>query len=161
MPSGSGGVASSYWNGNVVTCDPQMGMLMPPAKPWANDTITADCQGHFKLCYALRAGDGQKPMPGDCTLAKVCTEGDYTQVNQAQPFPPLPAFAAGDAAAIACAEQFAATGGYGEMSVDGETITCDQFSRVFNRVVYCPLTCNQTPNDPKCQNCQQGGGGTF
>jgi hypothetical protein len=32
---------------------------------------------------------------------------------------------------------------------------------VFNRVNYCPLTCNTNPTDPACTNCMQGGSGSF
>src|SRR5579884_2270082 len=58
--AGSGGAASSYLMGNAVTCP--MG-AMQPAQPWTTDTITADCEGHFKLCYTLKAGSVSNPGP--------------------------------------------------------------------------------------------------
>ena len=158
---GSGGVISSTLSGNMINCPNVMGQLMKPTMPWSNDTISADCAGHFKLCYALKAGNAMMPMMNDCTIVQVCVEADYTKVNMSQPFPPLPAFLANDNAAIACAEKFAKTGGYGEMSVTGETVTCDKFMRTFNRVNYCPFSCNQNPNDPMCKMCGNGGGGNF
>lgn len=160
--AGSGGAASTILMNGAPQCVQMQGSpLVPPNMPWSNDTITADCAGHFKLCYALKGGDAMNAQPNDCTVIKVCTEMDYVNVNQPQSFPPLPAWAASDPAAVACSKQFATTGGYGEMSVSGQTITCDKFDRVFNRVNYCPLSCNQNPNDPKCKNCGNGGGGTF
>jgi hypothetical protein len=47
------------------------------------------------------------------------------------------------------------------MSVDGISLLCDPVKKVFNRVSYCPLSCNTNPSDPKCMNCMQGGGGNF
>ena len=32
---------------------------------------------------------------------------------------------------------------------------------VFNRVNYCPNICNTEPTRPECENCMQGGSGTF
>jgi hypothetical protein len=159
---GNLGATSTTLSGNMVQCPSEMGTpLVPPNMPWSNDTVTADCAGHFRICYALKAGDAKNPSPKDCTVSQVCTEADYTQVNMPQQFPPLPAWATTDQAAIACAQKFATSGGYGEMSVTGKTITCDTFSRVFNRVNYCPLSCNQNPNGPNCQGCGNGGGGNF
>src|SRR4029077_434048 len=118
------------------------------------DTLKADCAGHFKLCYGLKAGTAATPKPGDCTLmAPVCTEADYTTPNVVQPYPDL---AAWTGANVACAQQFAATGGYGEMSVIGESVRCDVVDDgkgnpfVFNRVQYCPLACNTNPSGPGC-----------
>ena len=158
---GSGGVTSSTLSNNMISCPSVMGQLMKPNMPWSNDTISADCAGHFKLCYALRAGNAMMPTPQDCTIVQVCVEADYTQTNMPQKMPPLPAFLASDNAAVACALKFAKTGGYGEMSVVGETVTCDKFNRTFNRVNYCPFSCNQNPNDPMCKSCGNGGGGNF
>src|SRR5204863_4138361 len=112
---GSAGVTSSVPNANP-TCPAVMGKLMPPNSPWSPDTISADCAGHFKLCYALKAGMASMPDAGDCQIVKVCTEADYASVNMAQPFPPLPAFAVDDQASEDCAVKFTMTGGYGEMS---------------------------------------------
>ena len=136
--------------------------LTPPPTPWAKDTLTVDCAGHFRLCYTLKAGDGKMPLPTDCVVTKVCAEADYTKENVAQPFPDLPGWATTGAAEIACAQKFAQSGGYGEMSVQGISIECDMVDdHVFNRVIYCPLSCNTNPTGPGCMGCMNGGGGTF
>jgi hypothetical protein len=159
---GSGGATSSYLQGNQVMCMQQAGgMLTKPTQPFSTDTITADCVGHFKLCYTLKAGDVKNPSANDCVVAQTCTEADYTMVNMAQPFPSLPAWVSND---TACTTKFAANG-YGEMSVDGTTLTCDMVKEVFLRVGYCPSYC-QNPMDPMynamvCASCMQGGGGNF
>jgi hypothetical protein len=158
---GSAGATSTVVMNGQAQCIGQMGMLVKPNAPWSPDTVTTDCEGHFKMCYTLKAGDGNKPLAQDCVLTKVCVEADYTMINQAQKFPDLPAWVAGAPADIACATAFAQKGGYGEMSVDGITIMCDKVQKVFNRVIYCPLSCNMNPNDPMCKNCMQGGGGNF
>jgi hypothetical protein len=139
----------------------QMGMIVAPNQPWSTDTVTSDCEGHFKLCYTLKAGDYMNPSPNDCVVAQVCTEADYTQTNMAQPFPPLPAFASTSQAQNTCATQFNTNGGYGEMSVVGETIMCDMVMKVFNRVGYCSAACQQNPNMMGCSMCGNGGGGSF
>ncbi len=141
----------------------------PPPKPgsdWSTDTLKVDCAGRFKLCYELKAGTFETPKPSDCSLSKVCVEADYVKENVEQPFPPLPAWTSSN---TACAAQWEATGGYGEMSVVGESVLCDKVDDgagnafVFNRVKYCPSTCRIAGNEtkPECLNCQQGGSGTF
>jgi hypothetical protein len=136
-----------------------------PGKTFTTDTITTDCAGHFKLCYALKAGAAATPHPTDCELVKVCTEGDYLVADVEQAFPDLPAWTSPN---TACATQFATTGGYGEMSVVGLSVRCDAVDDgagqpyVFNRVQYCPLCCNQgTCSGAQCENCNQGGSGNF
>lgn len=155
---GSGGATSSSLASGTPRCPDTAGQV---DHDWSPDTVTADCPGHFKLCYSLKAGDAENPRPGDCTLATVCTEGDYTTPGTAQPFPPLPGWAATSPEQIACAQRFIQSGGYGEMRVVGTTLTCDQLDTVFNRVSYCPFSCNSNPSDPACQGCGQGAGGTF
>jgi hypothetical protein len=151
-PPGSGGAVSTI-NGNCP------GMFAKPAEPWSANTVTVDCVGRFKLCYTLKAGDANNPMPNDCVLTEVCTEADYVQANVAQPFPPLPSWITND---TACSQKFAQSG-YGEMSVDGVSLLCDKVKKVFNRVRYCPLKCSMQGNEnlPECKNCMQGGGGNF
>jgi len=136
-----------------------------PGKPWSTDTLLVDCAGHFRLCYALRAGTAATPLPSDCELAKVCIEADYVTADVEQAFPDLPSWVSTN---TACATQFAKTGGYGEMSVDGLSVRCDEVDDgtgqpyVFNRVQYCPLCCNENPPcTTGCDNCNQGGSGTF
>ena len=157
---GSGGAASTVVQNGKAMCVQHMGggPLMKPNQPWSTDTVTVDCQGRFKLCYTLKAGDVEKPDPNDCVLAEACVEADYTMVGVPQPFPVLPAWVSNNSA---CAKKFATVAGYGEMSVDGISVLCDQVKKVFLRVGYCPLSCNQMPNDPKCQKCMQGGSGNF
>ncbi len=155
------GTTSSYLVNGQTTCMDQMGMIVQPNMPWSTDTVTADCEGHFKLCYTLKAGDVMNPSMNDCVVASVCTEADYTQTNMAQPFPPLPAFASTSQAQNDCATKFNTTGGYGEMTVDGETILCDMVQKVFNRVGYCSAACQQNPNMMGCSMCSSGGGGNF
>ncbi len=139
---------------------------LPPGSNWSTDTLKVDCAGHFKLCYELKAGKFEDPKAGDCSLTKVCVEADYPKENVEQPFPPLPAWASANSA---CATKWNASGGYGEMTVVGESVLCDKVddgagnSFVFNRVKYCPSKCQggMNPTDPECQNCQQGGSGQF
>lgn len=136
-----------------------------PSPPWSPNTVTVDCQGRFKLCYAIKAGDAANPQTSDCTVKQVCTEADYVTINTAQPFPPLPEWTARTSVDLPCTTKFGTNGGYGEMSVTGTTITCGMLNKVFNRVKYCPIRCttNPPPNPtpPECMNCMQGGGGGF
>lgn len=156
------GAASSVKTGDKIECQPMPSEpLTKPTLPWSANKLTVDCVGRWKLCYTLKAGDGKNPMPGDCTVATVCTQGDYTTASMEQSLPVLPAWVTTTAAQVACAEQFTKTGGYGEMSVDGQTVTCESVQKVFNRVVYCPLSCNTNPMAPECKNCMSGGSGTF
>lgn len=66
-----------------------------------------------------------------------------------------------------CANQFAANGGYGEMTVVGETIECDDINdgkggpKEFSRLNYCKLACSQPNALPDCAGCQTGGSGQF
>lgn len=127
--------------------------MMPAAgSTWSTDEVTVDCAGHFTLCYTLKAGNGAMPMASDCTVAQVCTQADYTQVNVPQTFPPLKSFISSPSVS-ACAMAFYATGGYGEMSVQGVSLTCDQIPQhVFQTVTYCAQ--GQA-------GCVSGGGGGF
>lgn len=159
--TGTAGAVSSVMVNGKPTCTVQ-NPLQVPSQPWSQDTLQVDCSGRFELCYELKAGKGSMPDPNDCSLIKVCTKGDYTKVNEMQAFPPLPAWKADSAAQKACAVKFVKEGGYGEMSVNGLTVACDQLTtKVFNRVSYCPLSCNQTPDDPMCKTCSANGGGVF
>lgn len=136
--------------------------LKAPAEPFATTTLKVDCAGHFKLCYTLRAGKADTASEADCIVAQICTEADYNSVDQAQPFPALPSWVTSTPAQVACAQQFATTGGYGEMSVVGVSVECDQVpQQVFNRVNYCPIECNKNPTAPGCEKCMNGGSGSF
>ncbi len=144
-----------------------------PASGWTTDTLKVDCAGHFKVCYQIRAGDIKNPTAGDCPIMdKICVEADYLQENVEQAFPPLGAWTttpASSAAYVACAAKFRATGGYGEMTVLGQSVLCDEVDDgsggafVFNRVQYCPTKCEggMNPTDPECVNCKQDGSGEF
>jgi hypothetical protein len=84
----------------------------------------------------------------------------YPTANMPFELPPLSAWLFGPAQA-ACVESFTINGGYGEMSVVGESDECDHVDKVFNHVIYCPLSCNDPNPPPECANCQPGGGGNF
>jgi hypothetical protein len=155
------GAASSVLMGGKPTCLSMSDPLKAPSQPWSANTINVDCAGHWKLCYTLKAGDAKNPMASDCIVAQVCTEGDYPTANMITALPPLPAWATTSSAAIACASTFRQSGGYGEMSVDGKSMTCDVVQKVFNRVSYCPLSCQNNPMAPECMGCSTGGSGTF
>ncbi|MBL8634921.1 MAG: hypothetical protein JNM40_16970 [Myxococcales bacterium] len=155
------GAASSVIEGGMPKCQSMSKPLKAPSQPWSPNNLTVDCVGRWKLCYTLKAGDGANPQPSDCVVASVCSEGDYVEAKKTQALPQLPAWATTTQAAIDCAKKFKASGGYGEMSVDGTTVTCDKVQKVFNRVKYCPLSCNTDPTQPECKNCGSGGGGSF
>jgi hypothetical protein len=143
--------------GNMATCpfDPTTFAPTVPAD-WSTDTLKVDCTGTFKLCYTIKSGDPKNPLPTDCVLAESCTTGYYGTADQVTTFPPLPGWQS-DAASNSCVQQFMNNGGYGEMSVDGQSDLCENVKKVFQRVTYCPLNCT----DPGCANCVNGGGGNF
>lgn len=120
-----------------------------PAQPWSTNTVKIDCEGHFKLCFTIKGGDAANPKPTDCTLGKVCTEGDYLQKNVEQAFPDLPGWFSDD---DQCAKDALAGGPlYFEMSVNGNSFACDEVGSasnplVFNRKPYCKI------GDTSCQN---------
>lgn len=142
----------------------------PPPKPgsdWTTDTVNVDCAGNFDLCYEIKAGKFDAPSAGDCTVAKVCTgKADYLKANVEQAFPNLKDWVATDST---CAQKFKDTGGYGEMTVIGQSERCDTIDDgagkplLFNRVKYCEFKCNDPANKnlPECASCQQGGSGQF
>ena len=155
---------------NSVTCGaiPSGDPPYPPADPdhWSTDTVSVDCAGHFKLCYEIKGGKYETPGATDCSLTKVCVEGDYPAEGQEVAFPNLPAWHSEN---TACAQVFRDVGGYGEMTVQGISVRCDNVDDgtgnafVFNRVKYCPTKCENgaNPSDPDCANCQTGGSGQF
>lgn len=149
---------STYLQGGTIQCPADSSAA--PAEVWANDTLQADCTGTFKLCYSLKAGDGANPQPGDCTIISVCAEGYYSPANSTVTLPPLAGWLA-DPATLACQQKFVDSGGYGEMSVTGQSDECEMIDKVFQHVTYCPLACNG-PNPPAmCAQCMAGGGGNF
>jgi hypothetical protein len=165
-PDGTYAVSSYAGAGGQATCPapPARGLPAPqPGTDWSTDRLTVDCAGQFSLCYSLRAGDAANPSPRDCLVASVCTEAWYAEANVQQELPPLPSWSGSDPD---CAARFVATGGYGEMSVVGLSVECDDVSDggepyVFSRVAYCPLDCFDHPNAPECAGCGQEGSGQF
>lgn len=155
------GAASAILSGGVPKCSPMGEKVALPPSPWSPNTLTVDCVGRWKLCYTIKAGDVKNPLPADCVVATACTQGDYPKANEVMPLPVLPAWYTSTPAQVACAEKFKNSGGYGEMSVDGLTVTCDDVKKMFNRVGYCPLKCNDTPMAPECKDCRSGGSGMF
>jgi hypothetical protein len=157
-----GAVSTIETGPGKAQCPTVSNPLTAPAEPFSTNTLTVDCAGHFKLCYTLRAGKAETASPSDCIVAQVCTEADYNEADVAQPFPPLPSWVTSTPEQVACAQQFASSGGYGEMSVVGVSVECDTIEeKVFNRVNYCPLTCSQNPSAPGCEQCMNGGSGSF
>jgi hypothetical protein len=151
---------SSTLSGTMLVCPMETtnGPYPAPTADWATDTLNVDCAGTFNLCYTIKAGNAMAKTASDCTVAQVCTKGPYPTKGVTVPFPDLPGWAGSNST---CAAQFVATGGYGEMSVTGESITCQVVDNpdsggplVFQTVSYCPLM-NPPPN------CQNGGSGMF
>lgn len=171
--SGGRGVyaVSTYVDGGGVARCPSLpsGASPPPAPMpgtnWTRNTLTVDCAGRFELCYTLRAGNAEMPMPSDCMLARVCTGSVwYPEAGREMRLPDLPSWTSADSA---CAQRFRDSGGYGEMSVRGLSLECEPIDDgaggeyVFNRVNYCPLRCNREPTAPGCERCMMGGSGMF
>ncbi len=166
--AGTYGVSTFMDGAGQAKCPTNLGTAPPPApepgKPWSTNTLQVDCAGHFKLCFTIKAGNFSAPAATDCVLATVCTEAEYPTANQITPFPDLPSWTSGD---TACAAQFVATGGYGEMTVVGKSVRCDAVddgagnAYVFNRVQYCKQECMTNPSAPGCEGCMQGGSGNF
>jgi hypothetical protein len=158
-------VSSSLVDGGIVCPAPVMPPAPAPAIPWSTDTLKVDCEGSFTLCYTIKAGSATNPQPSDCVVGKACVQGDYTTANTAQTFPPLAGWVGAD---TACATLFQTSGGYGEMTVQGQSELCEGIGandggapEVFNRVSYCPAVCQTNPTATGCANCQNGGSGMF
>lgn len=139
----------------------------PPTKPsqtWTPSTLKVDCEGEFRLCITLRAGQYAKPSTSDCMVARVCTTKIwYGKKNTTQTLPALPSWSSNNSA---CAKKFIDQGGYGEMSVTGQSIECQKINlgntpRVFARFGYCPYICATKPSLPQCKICTKGGSGSF
>lgn len=159
---------STFMNGTSAQCPTNPSSTPPPAPEpgydWSTDRLTVDCSGQYELCYILRAGDETDPQPTDCEVARSCVQVWYDTPGVTMELPPLPSWTSTDPV---CAGQFAGSGGYGEMSVVGMSIECDDVddgagnAYVFHRVGYCPLECNTNPSLPECANCGNGGSGSF
>jgi hypothetical protein len=128
---------------------------------WSTDTLVTDCTGNFTLCYTIKAGNGNSPQPTDCVVAKSCVTAYYPVANQVFPMPDLPGWIT-DSTMTACAQMFVNSGGYGEMSVEGQSDQCELVpNHVFQHVTYCPLACNGPSPPAMCAQCMPGGGGSF
>ena len=68
-------------------------------------------------------------MPSDCVVGQACTSGWVPAPNMLTSFPNLPGWQSTNAA---CATQFAASGGYGEMSVYGFSHDCETIGSMSN-----------------------------
>jgi len=139
----------------------------PPAMPedsWSTSAINVDCAGQFTLCFTIKAGDVNNRSDDDCVVIEVCSDVIYEEEGVDQMLADLPAWRSLD---NECAAQFDTRGGYGEMSVLGESIECDEIDDgfggrfVFHRTNYCPPSCQQTPTAPGCSECRPGGSGEF
>lgn len=167
-PDGSLHAVSTFETANGVSCPTEIDASSPPPKPepgkvFSQNTLTVDCEGQFNLCYTIKAGNFESPQANDCVLAESCVETWYVERDVPQQLPPLPSW---QGSSSLCATQFQSVGGYGEMTVVGLSTECEEIGSasepvVFNRVKYCPSSCNETPSAPECQNCGNGGSGTF
>lgn len=132
--------------------------------PWSANSLQVDCAGQFELCYALKAGDADEPKPDDCLVARVCTQAWYPEADVKMALPALDGWTATD---LACARRFNDRGGYGEMTVLGESVECDAIDdgggqpHAFSRSRYCATDCRDNPDREDCRRCAQGGAGGF
>jgi hypothetical protein len=135
-----------------------------PAGDWSSSTLNVDCAGQFELCFTIKAGDAANPRADDCVIMQQCVPVWYPEEGVDQALPPLAAWSSANSA---CARQFDTVGGYGEMTVLGESIECEAVDDgagnpyVFHRTDYCPPSCQNTPDTPECRDCQTGGSGDF
>jgi hypothetical protein len=146
-------------------CDPVSSTPPPaPAQNWTSSTLTVDCGGHFDLCYTIKAGKVDSPKANDCVVMKACVSTFYPEAGKPQTLPNLPGWTATD---TTCAQRFVERGGYGEMSVEGRSLACDDVDDgegkplVFQRASYCPATCGENPDSEDCRSCSAGGSGNF
>jgi hypothetical protein len=139
----------------------------PPALPdgaWSTSAINVDCAGEFTLCFTIKAGDIAERKADDCVVMEVCSDVVYEEARVDQMLTDLPAWRSLDSA---CADEFYTRGGYGEMSVLGESVECEAIDDgdggryVFHRTNYCPPSCQTTPDAPGCAGCKPGGSGEF
>ncbi len=152
---------------NTLKCGGPFGNRdIPPAptEDWTESTLQVDCAGQFHLCFTIKAGDVKTPLATDCVITQQCLDVWYGEAGVEQK---LSNFAGWNTTDSACSTKFDVEGGYGEMSVKGESVECDEVgdgaggAYVFHRTNYCPTSCQQTPNTPECINCVTGGSGNF
>ncbi len=143
-------------------CPPRTPPPPVPSSPWSENRLTVDCTGSFELCFMIKAGDYDAPGAEDCTVGGSCVQVWIDTPGTTQELPPLPAWLGED---TACAENFRDTGGYGEMTVHGLSLACDEIGTavtpyVFNRMKYCAAGCTSGV-DPGCDDCAAGSSGMF
>jgi hypothetical protein len=140
------------------------GVPMVPSETWSTSKLDIACAGEFTLCFTIKAGDIDNPHADDCVVHAACQDVLYEEANVELELPDLPAWTSADSA---CATDFLDNGGYGEMTVIGETFECDIIDDgqgepyVFYRTSYCPVSCNETPDAEGCRDCSTGGSGDF
>ena len=158
--------SSTLTAGGTLNCG-EAPITEPPALSegsWSTSAINVDCAGQFTLCFTIKAGDVNNRSEDDCVVIEVCSDVVYEEAGVDQVLADLPAWRSPD---DGCAAQFDTRGGYGEMSVLGESIECDAIDDgdggryVFHRTNYCPPSCQQTPTAPGCSECRPGGSGDF
>ena len=159
---------STFMNGADASCPTNLSQTPPPqpepGQDFSTNRLTVDCAGHYELCFVLRAGDENDPQPTDCEVARSCVQVWYDTPDVTMELPALPSWTSSD---YTCAGQFADSGGYAEMTVEGLSIECDAVDDgngqpyVFHRIGYCPTECNSDPTLPGCDNCGNGGSGSF
>jgi hypothetical protein len=151
---------------NLMCGGPFANDEIPPApeEDWTESTLNVDCEGQFHLCFTIKAGDVDNPKASDCVIHQVCTDVWYGEAGVTQDLGTFPGWNTTDSA---CSTKFDEEGGYGEMSVEGSSIECDEVgdgsggAYVFHRTNYCPPSCQSTPTKPECVNCITGGSGSF
>ncbi len=162
--------ANTWLYSSILTADNTLdcgSVSEPPPVPtqvWSTSALNVDCAGQFRLCFTIKAGEVDAPLDSDCVVVETCTDVFYAERNVDQELPDLPAWRSED---TACAAEFDRRGGYGEMSVIGESVECDEIDDgsggryVFHRTNYCPPSCQQRPMDAECIGCRTGGSGDF
>lgn len=155
---------SSHLDNGQPVCDP-VGALPPdaPAVDWGRSVLNVDCAGRFELCYMIKAGRVDEPADDDCVVTRQCFDIWYEEAGTDLSID-VPGWASEDGA---CGREFRERGGYGEMSVRGLSVECDDIDDgqggplVFFRTGYCRADCDQTPDDPACRKCATDGEGGF
>jgi len=132
----------------------------PPSEPWATNRLRVDCEGAFQICYSVFAGDFDDPRPDDCRIARRCTDAWIEEAGVEQELPALGSWRSMDGP---CVNRFIDDGGYGEMTVTGQSDRCDDIGTtepyVFVRVKYCAPGC--VPGTPGCEDCGLNASGSF
>ena len=135
-----------------------------PDEDWSTASLNVDCAGQFRLCFTIKAGDVENPRDSDCVIMEECVDVWYPEAGNDQELPNIPAWSSPNSE---CAMAFVDVGGYGEMSVIGTSVECDEIDDgegnpyVFHRTNYCPPSCQDTPETDECRECKTGGSGDF